>query len=393
MKGSKKFILGLFLAFVIVGGVSFLLRNYALHHLLVDFDEPDYLNFALDYTNEIRDGNYKMIYWYDSNLEHPVLSKLVYAAILYNTPKIDEFIEKDIMWLEPVTTDAQQYIYPTRTASAVFGTLTAACLALVNPLGGLLLALHRTAIHYTSVVYLEALPALMASLSVIAYFLWKKRFNPKHSKPWQKADFWLFFSAVFLGLTAASKYVYCLAGIAILIDAVWPERDNRLPFKSLLARFFMWGGLAVVVFFLSNPILWPHPLDRLLYSLRFHFAYSQSEYVLRVDYPWWQPFKWLVLEEARYLNGYLFNIDWVILIMAGIGLPFTFKKQRVFAIWLVLSLGFLLVWNTKWPQYTMTVLTPLCLSAGVGLQTLLSHLWGTLRRKKPQRYASLQRSK
>ncbi len=82
------------LSFIIVGGIAFGLRSYAQHHILVDFDEPTYINVALDYTNIIRDGDYKWVAWYAENAEHPILGKLAYAAMLLTQPPNEPFTIK-----------------------------------------------------------------------------------------------------------------------------------------------------------------------------------------------------------------------------------------------------------------------------------------------------------
>ena len=78
----------------------------------------------------------------------------------------------------------------------------------------------------------------------------------------------------------------------------------------------------------------------------------------------------LVSQNERYQNAFLFNPDAIIAILALPGLPFTYKRYRVMAIWLVLSLGFLFIWPTKWEQYIMLLVTPLCLCAAIGLQEI-----------------------
>lgn len=369
------------LSFILVTAVAYGFREYALQHILGDFDEPFYLNTALEYTNAVREGNYKHIYWYDGNAEHPIFSKLVYAAVLYYLPPLETMQPKDFYWLKPVTVDAQRFVFNLRRVSAWAGALTAGLVALLNPVGGLLLAMQNSAIHYTSVIYLEALPALFSLLTALLYWVWRKNRKTQSKRFFNRSDLWLLASAVAFGLTAASKYVYCLVGFAILIDALWSVFQKEMSWKELLVKFSLWGLVAVAVFFLSNPILWPHPIERLLYSLRFHMAYSQSEFVIRTNHPWYQPFVWLRMQPDRYHNAFLFNPDTVILVLSFLGFPFLFKKQRVMAIWLFLALGFLLVWNTKWPQYIMTIVAPLSLSAGFGVTAALPAGYRWLRKR------------
>ncbi len=288
------------------------------------------------------------------------------------------------MWLKPVYPESAHYVYNTRLVSVIFGTLTVALLALLNPLAGLLLAFQNTAIHYTSTIYLEALPALMSTCAALCYLIWlkQKKNNPKNQL-FHKTDLWFYASGLFLGWTAASKYVYALVGIAIGIDYLWRALHNRENWKPSLVRIITWGLLAVGTFFVFNPILWPHPIQRLVDLIIFHKNYAQSEFVVvRTNYPWWQPFIYLVSQDPRYYPAFFFNPDAFILGLAFLGLPFTWKKNRVFAIWLIISLAFLLIWTTKWPQYIMILVTPLSLSAAVGVQEIFRRVKALINDKK-----------
>ncbi|MAT44147.1 MAG: hypothetical protein CL609_17585 [Anaerolineaceae bacterium] len=383
MKKTKKTFWVILPIIVMIGGLGFGLRSYAQHTMLVDFDEPTYINIALDYANFIRDGDYKWIAWYDQNAEHPILGKLAYAAMLLTQPQVEDLGEKDIMWLKPVYPDGARYVYSTRLVAVIFGSLTVVVLAILNPLAGLLLAIQNTAIHYTSTIYLEALPALMSTCAAFCYVKWLRTKPKKLETPsYHPTDLWFYTSGMFLGLTAGSKYVYALVGIAIGIDYLWRSLKDRKNWKYSLFKIIGWGFITIGFFFIFNPILWPHPIQRLVDSIIFHKNYAQSEFVVvRTNHPWWQPFVWLVSQNPRYHPAFFFNPDLVILILSFIGLPFTWKKNRVFAIWLILSLVFLLVWRTKWPQYIMILVTPLCLSAAVGLQNIFYRLSVYLNRK------------
>jgi hypothetical protein len=80
----------------------------------------------------------------------------------------------------PTSAGPNQYLprdllHNARVTSAVFGTLTAAIVAFVNPIGGFLLAIHAFTTKYVSQVMLEALPAFTSLLSAIFYIKWKNR--------------------------------------------------------------------------------------------------------------------------------------------------------------------------------------------------------------------------
>ncbi|HMD88289.1 MAG TPA: hypothetical protein VKF38_03920 [Anaerolineaceae bacterium] len=54
----------------------------------------------------------------------------------------------------------------------------------------------------------------------------------------------------------------------------------------------------------------------------------------------------------------------VIGVLGLLGLPLLWLRHRPYAIWLVVVIAFLLLWPTKWDQYLMLALAPLCYSAG-----------------------------
>ena len=77
--------------------------------------------------------------------------------------------------------------------------------------------------------------------------------------------------------------------------------------------------------------------------------------------------------------NYFILADLVIFFLAVIGLPALYRKNKPMFLWLVVGLAFLLLWNTKWPQYTLLVLAPLCVSAASGFEFIRSRIsafWG-----------------
>jgi 4-amino-4-deoxy-L-arabinose transferase-like glycosyltransferase len=100
------------------------------------------------------------------------------------------------------------------------------------------------------------------------------------------------------------------------------------------------------------------------------YAAGASE-VESANFPVWQQFIWLSGSPRIWQpDAFYFTIDPIIALLAAIGLAGTWKKQRVFALWLIIGLFFLLIWPTKWPQYLVTISAPLCLAAAEGLQTI-----------------------
>jgi hypothetical protein len=125
-----------------------------------------------------------------------------------------------------------------------------------------------------------------------------------------------------------------------------------------------------------DPVLWHSPLNRLIESVKFNINYSLGMHVAEVGYPFWQPLRWLMISLpqqpehplASFNNAgdYFILADSVVFILALLGLPTLFKKNKLMFIWLVVGLAFLFLWSTKWPQYILVVLPPLCISAAYG---------------------------
>jgi hypothetical protein len=230
----------------------------------------------------------------------------------------------------------------------------------------LFLALQTSAVRYTSQIGLEAIPALTSFLCVAAYVRWLKS-RQKGQAP--GPDGWLVLSAVMLGMTAASKYVYCLAGLTVLVHLTWLGQREGWPLRRLGQVLLVWGGLAVVVFFACDPYLWPRPVPRLAASVGYHFDFAGSRHVEGSGLPVWQPLIYLS-QAAGNPDWYLVVPDLVILLLAVAGVGRLWQKEPVYGLWLVISLLFLLAWSAKWPQYVMLSLVPYCLAAGEGIRTL-----------------------
>ena len=194
--------------------------------------------------------------------------------------------------------------------------------------------------------------------------------------------FWAL-SAVALGLTAAGKYIYVVAGLAVAVDALWTIVQQRRS-RGLLV-LFGWGALAVLVFFAANPYLWPDPIGRLLESLSFHAAYSQSQHVQESGYPWYQPFIWLVapLPRSWHPGVILVSLEPLIVALGVVGLWPMWRARdghgRVVVLWWLLGLVFTLLWSTKWPQYSLVMTAPMSLCAAEGLRALWLHVPDDLR--------------
>jgi len=248
------------------------------------------------------------------------------------------------------------------------------------------LAIDSIAIKYTSVIYLEALPAFFCTASVLLFglALGLLRTSDKLSlRGHTKEVVYLLLSAVCLGMATAAKYQYGVAGLAIVIFClIWVIRPRpaELSRYSLLIGF---GLIALLAFVLADPYLWTAPGERLFHSLQYSLDYSHDETVRSAGYPFYQPLIWLSRSVPSFLNHtvqpmpsrgheFIFQLDTLIFVLALFGLPRLYKNNPLVFTWLTTSIAFLLIWNTKWPQYALLAVTPLCIAASDGVKTLIA---------------------
>jgi hypothetical protein len=356
----------------------------------VEWDEPVYLDAAVLYAQDIRGGNWNELLNSDYNYEHPLLNKLAYGSILA-LYKPAASLNSGIMPAGSEFLGSPFYAreLSLRLFSVAFGSAAVFLLSLVNPLAGLFLAVNTYAIKYTSVIYLEALPMCLTLLSVLA-FVKSQPPGPTGEEAGRTSLVWLAASGVLLGLAVASKYMYGLTGLAMLVYALIHGRKHPV---RLIRILLIWGALAALFFFLGDPVLWANPIARLTHSLNFSVDYAQnSTTVMEMNYPFWQPLDWLAIAIPRHSlstlpffvgNGnFLLAIDGFFLPFALLGLRRMAKSHSVFLGWLLLGLAFLLVWNTKWPQYILTILVPYSLSAALGVEVAIQTLKNAFSRSR-----------
>lgn len=358
-------VLGLGLAVILVVLLAGATRWKALTTLNIDFDEDDYMRASQEYTAIFRSGDLSGLLETNYRPEHPPLTKIVVGLAFLSDP------EKPLVPDRPTSAEPNRYLprdllRTGRETNAIFGVITAGLLAIVNPLAGLLLAIDTWTIKYVSQIMLESIPAFTSLVSVLCYELWKKR------KQQNRINGWLVTSAIFLGITAASKYLFAVIGIAILFDWLIEAREEG-EWKKPLRNMVIWGLIAVAIFFVFDPYLWPDPIGRLQESILYHTLYSQgAQEVERANYPVWQQLSWLFSSPRMWqTDAFYFSIDPLIALFAFIGLGKTWSEKRLFALWLMVGMFFLLIWPTKWPQYLVTISVPLCYSAVKGMDIII----------------------
>ncbi len=382
-------------AIVLVTAAAWMLRMRAVELLPIDYDEDDYLRAAQQYQVAIQNGDWGALTRLNYRPEHPPLAKLAYGMALVPLPQVSEIPDRPTS-ASPAASLPQPHLRVARTVAAASNTLEVLLLACLSPLAGLWLAIHTFTIKYTAQVMLEGLPAFTAALTVLTY-----EQSRRHAGVGERGHTgWLVISAVFLGLTAAGKYLYCVAGLAVLVHWLWqtypttktggqnpfsPAELKKIRFNPfhplrLFARWLgpalLWGLLAVAVFVAASPYLWPAPVARLWDSLAYHGAYTQSQDVQGAGLPLWQPMVWLTESVPWHPGVFVVCLDAVITLLAVLGLPSLWRCRPLYALWLLIGFGFLLIWPTKWPQYILVLTFPLSLAAAEGVR---ARLWLPLR--------------
>ncbi|MBI5565209.1 MAG: ABC transporter permease subunit [Chloroflexi bacterium] len=337
------------------------LRLDAVKKLPIDYDEDDYLRAGQIYATGMQQGDWSVFTRENYRTEHPPLTKIADALAIVGLPPAREIPDRPTT-ANPASSLPQPHLTFARLMQAAFGTLAVFAVALINPIAGLFLAIDTWTIKYTSQVMLEALPALTSLLTVMFYLKSKRRFNK-----------WSLLSAIMLGLTASSKYTYALVGVVVAAYWLWDTRPGRegetgRSVWKWLTPIVGWGVIALIVFFISDPYLWPDPINRLIDSVAYHSRYATTATeVAEANFPIWQPLVWLS-ESVPYHPGlFTFMLDAAIFLLAILGLRRLWRTHRLYALWLIVAVAFLFYWPTKWPQYVLILTVPLSLAASEGL--------------------------
>ncbi|MEW6180161.1 MAG: two-component regulator propeller domain-containing protein [Chloroflexota bacterium] len=333
------------IAFIVL--ISALIHAWAVWQLPLDYDEPVYMRAGREYAGLIKQGDVTGIINYEQNKEHPPLIKLIYSLpFLIGGERVDPDFE----------------FYFNRAISAFFGVLQVFVLALFDPLAAFLLTFHSYTIKYTSQVYLEAFPLFAGLLAVLML----RRGLERKDSP-DRNVYWGI-SAIAFGAAVAGKYTYGL----MILPVIFLMIQHRQQFS--LKRWLIWFGVAVLTFFFFNPFLWNEPVQRLVQIIAFHRQYSQGGDVIQAGYPWWQPVIWIATALQWHPRVFFFlTLDEFIFWAGVLGLYFYGRKQPWLTGWFVAQFIILLVYPTKWPQYSLIVIPALCLIASGVLR--LGYAW------------------
>ncbi|NMA11894.1 MAG: hypothetical protein GX933_01730 [Chloroflexi bacterium] len=367
--------------FILISLATIVIRFTNSYHFPLGFDEGTYARAAMRYGEKIKSFHIEEIPQVDYNLEHPALIKLAFALPIAFDGR-EYFDRFGLNSINNAELEREDYtIFTARLINAVFAFATVQALTvLIHPITGSLFMIHSLAAEYGAQARLEAFPMLFSFLAIWFFlrFLNAYELDPKT----KKRDLWV--AAIFLGLTAASKIIYCLVVFAIAATVIELVVSKRISLPGLIIPLIQFGFFSVLIFFLFNPILWVQPLERLKNMVLYHQRYQANA---RDVHPWWQPIVWITRSVVHQTEGYapknpiakdpkqfFFSADELIFLLGCYGFSRFFKKYRTYAYLFFIAIGFLLVWGTKWEQYACVVTIPICIAATIGIQKLASRI-------------------
>jgi hypothetical protein len=328
-------------------------RERAVHLLPPDYDELVYLPSAYRQLQRLEANGFRALPAMVEELGHPPLVKVIYGiSVAAAHAPAPEWAR--VQARAPMPDAARPAFEAARRVSAMAGFLQLGVLAAVSPFGALLLAFDPYHAKYTALAMLEGIPGLFALLAAVLLE------RSLRFEGWRRVVLALL-SAVALGAAAAGKYPYGIVlGLTLGPFAVVAFRERRV----------MWGAWVcalVATFFALAPNFWIDPLRGLEDAVGFHWGFSHGEDVAESAFPWWAPLYFLTHPEPTNTHpGVFFTgvTSYLILPLAALGFARTWRTHRIFAVWALVGLAFLLAWSTKWPHYLLLVLPALAVCAG-----------------------------
>jgi uncharacterized membrane protein len=344
---------------LLLGGT---LRLYFAYNVAARPDEDAYLAPARVMREYIEEGELEKIPNVDVTWEHPQLVKLMFSLTLDE----DDMNEIPTKIVPGKTTPLPEHsLRNSRLQTITVSVLTLFTVALTSPLAALLLAIDPIHFQFGSTAYIDAMPTLFTAL--MAYFYVRAKHNVRR----------FLLSGVCLGVAVACKYPYAWVGVILVM--------HLLVYRAFsLKHIFLWGMLAVAVFYLLNPYIWENPIERVYDQLTFHEDYADTQ-LEKDNHALLKPIDQLT-EPRYYLPSKVKHEIWnplgkLVFALAIPGTAVLLYQKSFYGWWMVLGLLFLMVWPTQWIQHNMMIVVPYTLAAATGLRWLWQHI--TLRIKQP----------
>ncbi len=365
--------------FLVLSVMTAVIRIRNCYNFALGFDEGTYSRAAMRYSNLILTHKWKEIPDMIYNYEHPGFVKLIFSipATIDGRAYFDRFGWN--FWNRGKSIKEDYTIFTGRLVNSFFSLLTVqALIYLVHPIAGFLFMIDSLACEYGAQARIEAIPMFSSFLSAWLFERFLQAFTSQDKK---KALKYLIGSALFLGMTAASKDIYCVIVFPMVLLVIEKLIQKPGKFLSALRYMLLMAVISVAFYYLFNPIIWKDPVGRVKMILNFHETY-QSGTAAEI-YPWWQPVNWIVRSVpltspeyfkkdplAVYPETWFFACDEVIFFLACFGAFSVCKKRRFYAYWFWIGLIFLFLWGTKWEQYGCLEVVPLCISAFYGIRNI-----------------------
>lgn len=332
--------------------LAVVLRINVLLNVATDFDERVYIPVSIKYAEMMKMGDIRGIIDEDKNKEHPILIKLIYGTVLLAADKAGADIS-DFNTVKTIT----------RSVSMTMGLINILLIALVMPLAGLFMAVSTWHMKYSSEAMFDPGGVMLATAAFILFIRYK-----------EKGGWKFYISAVLIGAAFAAKYITATTAIAVFPFLVYMFRKK--PYKIL-----GYISICIVSFFLLNPYLWSSPVERFMDSVLFHKYYVQGSDVKNANFPWFFQVYWLVNSVPWQAHLFPIRIDFYIFLSGIFGFVYLKKYSRYWSTLFIVNGLFLLVYPTKWPQYTLIFIPVLSIAAALGTKELAVRIRAYLRRK------------
>lgn len=368
--------------FVALTFAAVLMRGVNVATFPLGWDEGTYSRAAMRYADSALKLDLKNIPAIDYNHEHPALVKLAFALPVIVDGR-DDFARIGVQPYSFTEKNREDYaILTSRVVSSFFNVVTVQALTyLIHPLAAFFFLIHTVMSEMGAMARLESIPTLFSFLAV--FFAWRALRGVRVVYKGLDTKFdrrsW-FLAAACLGVTAASKIIYCIVAIPIILSLIVnlvKLTDRR---SELIRNAVLFALLALTTFFLFNPSLWYDPFGRVQGMFLFHRNYQDHQKEL---YPAWQPFLWIIRSVPLVKPGLIgpsplqrepyrlwFAADEIIVLLALFGLGRVQKRMPILNSWLICGVLFMLVWGTKWQHYACILTVPLCIAATYGAREL-----------------------
>lgn len=344
----KKYFIRILLV-ILIAILGMFLRWHALNMIGPDMDEENYVSIAKEYSELLKKGNLNGIIEYKTNIEHPVFLKLSYGLGLLIAEKIGYNCE-----------GCNQDLFVTRIVSTAFTVPHLVIISAISPAAGLLFAISSLQIKYSVETMFDGASSFFATLAFVLFIF---RYKNKY---------FIYLSALIFGFAFASKYTSITTAITIFVMMVYYIAKKKMKAREML--FFIL--ISVIVFFMLDPILWNNPIVVFKKSILYHASYMNGEHVKEVNLPFYMPILYFIQGKINEWNpgAFYINADLIIFVLGIIGLPFLYFRIKPIFIWYMINFVCLLIYPTKWPQYTLILIPAVTISGGIFIESLVKFL-------------------